>query len=126
MKQRGNAAVTVLATVVTLIIIGVIIVGGYQLGWWLRGNAVNRNAKINRTSYEVQQTYVEKSLDDIALVRSIDAQIADPADKSDIPQLRAQRIATVTEACDAIGRLTSSGAGPQPDIQAFHDSECTP
>lgn len=123
-NERGNVATTVLIVVASLIIVAAVIVGGYQLHWWLRKNEVNRSAKINRQSYEVQQTYREKALDDIALVRTIDTQIADPADAADVAQLRAQRTATVTETCDAISRLTTSGAGVDPDIQSFHDSEC--
>lgn len=123
-NERGNVAATVLIVLASLIIVAAVIVGGYQLHWWLRKNEVNRSAKINRQSYEVQQTYREKALDDIALVRTIDTQIADPADAADVPQLRAQRTATVTETCDAISRLTTSGAGVDPDIQSFHDSEC--
>lgn len=124
MTSRGSVAVNVLATIASLVIVAALAVGGYQAGWWLKGNAVNRNAKINRQSYEVQQTYREKALDDIGSVRAIDTQIADPRDAADLDQLRAQRAATVTETCDAISRLTTSGAGIDPDIQSFHDSEC--
>lgn len=123
--ERGQVAVAVLLTIAALVLAVGIVVGGYQLGWWLKGNAVNRTAKINRTSYEVQQTYREKALDDIASVRAVDAQIAEPSTAEAVKsQLRAQRIAIVTQTCDAISRLTTSGAGVDPDIQSFHDGEC--
>lgn len=123
-NSRGSAALATLLTVAGLIVVVAVIVGGYQLGWWLTGNAVNRSAKINRQSYDVQQTYLEKARDDIALVRAIDVQIADKRNADDVDQLTAQRTATVTQTCDAISRLTTSGAGVDPDVQTFHDQEC--
>ncbi len=123
-NERGSTTVVVLAVILGLVILAGVIVGGYQLGWWLRKNEVNRSAKINRQSYEVQQTYREKALDDITGVRELDAQIADPAYASDVPQLRAARVALIRETCDAISRLTTSGAGVDPDVQSFHDQEC--
>lgn len=125
-KERGQATLTVLGTIAALIVVIGILIGGYQLHWWLRGQEVNRSAKINRTSYEVQQTYREKALDDIASVRAVDAQLAEPSTSGAVKQqLRAQRTAIVTQTCDAISRLTTSGAGVDPDIQSFHDGECS-
>lgn len=122
--NRPHPFAVIVGTLVGLALIAGIIVGGYQLGWWLKGNAVNRNAAINRQSYEVQQTYREKALDDVTSVRAIDTQIANPAYKADIAQLQAQRAAVVSQTCDAISRLTTSGAGVDPDVQSFHDQEC--
>jgi len=118
--------VWILSSILALVLIAGIVVGGYQLGWWLKKNAVNRNAKINRQSYEVQQTYHEESIRDMASVRAIDTQLAEPGTTPDLrAQLQAQRMAIVTQTCDAISRLTISGAGVDPDIQSFHDKECS-
>lgn len=122
--EHGQVAAGILAGLVAIILIVGIVVAGYQLNWWLKGNAVNRTAKINRQSYEVQQTYHEKVLQDISDVRRLDAQIAAPAYASQASELRAERIAAVGVACDHISRLTTSGAGLDPDIQQFHDQEC--
>lgn len=124
-QQQGNVAVAVLYTIVGLILLAAIVVGGYQLGWWLKQNAVNRNAKINRTSYEVQQTYREEVLKDMQQVSTDDSEIANPAYSASVEELRAQRVHDVQVACDHISRLTTSGAGVDPDIQAFQDKECT-
>lgn len=124
MQNRHPVAIA-FGTIATIIVIAMIVVGGYQLHWWLRKNAVNRNSKINRQSYEVQQTYHEKALDDIAQVRAVDAQLAEQGLTADLrAQLRAQKVAIITQTCDAISRLTISGAGIDPDIQTFHDQEC--
>lgn len=121
--KRG--AETVLGTILALVLVAGIVVGGYQLHWWLRKNAVNRNSKINRQSYEVQQTYHEKVLDDMASVSAIGTQLAEPGLTAHLrSQLRAQQVAVITQTCDAISRLTISGAGIDPDIQTFHDQEC--
>ena len=122
--QRGGVAVVVLGSIVGVILLVGIIVLGYQLNWWLKGQAVNRTAKINRTSYEVQQTYQEQVLKDIRQVATDDSQIASPLYAASRPEIQAQRVNDVNVACDHISRLTTSGAGVDPDIQAFHDKEC--
>lgn len=123
--MRGrNVALGILATIVGVAVLVGIVIAGYQLNWWLKGNAVNRTAKINRTSYEVQQTYREEVLHDMENLGAVDAQLANPAYASMSAELHAQRISIVRTACDHISRLTTSGAGTDPDVVAFHDKEC--
>lgn len=123
-NEQGQVAAGILISIVALLLVVGVIVGGYQLNWWLRGQEVNRSAKINRTSYEVQQTNREVVLKDMQKVATDDRQIADPSYKGIVAQLRAERIHDVTVACGHISRLTTSGAGVDPDIQLFHDKEC--
>jgi len=126
--ERGEVATAVLATIVGLVLVAGLVLVGWRAGWWLNESVqqhqVDIRAKVNRRSYEVQQTYREEVLKDMEDVRALDAQLADPAYASSAPQLRAQRIAAINKTCDHISRLTTSGAGVDPDIQAFHDKEC--
>lgn len=123
-RQEGQAATAALATILGLVLIVGLAIGGWQLGWFLKSETVNRNAKINRTSYEVQQTYHEKVLSDMDDVRRLDSQISDRAYADQVFELRAQRIAAIRVTCDHISRLTTSGAGLDPDIQSFDTKEC--
>ena len=61
MKTSSAVAIGVGAIVLT----AGIAVGGYQLNWWLRDQAVNRTAEINQDSYGRQNALVEQILDDI-------------------------------------------------------------
>lgn len=125
-SQRGKVSVAtiVLASILGLIVLAAIVVGGYQLHWWLYKQDVNRSAKINRSSYEVQQTYHEEVLKDLTKVADLDAQIANPAYADSAAANRSARTAQIRQTCDHISRLTISGAGLDPDIQSFHDREC--
>lgn len=122
--EQGQTATGVLLAILGLIVAGAIVVGAWQLSWWIKGETVNRTAKINRTSYEVQQTYHEEVIKDIATVRDLDRQIADPSYAASIEQNNAARAAQVTVTCDHISRLPTSGAGVDPDVTAFHNKEC--
>lgn len=94
-KDKGNAAVNTLAVLFAIVVVALVIVGGYQLGWWLKKDAVNRNAKINQDTYGRQNALVEQILDDIK-----------DAETPGIPA--GQRIAIVGQICDSANKLTGS------------------
>lgn len=123
-KQSGQVAVGILIGILALLLVVGIAVGGYQLNWWLKSQSVNRNAKINRTSYEVQQTYREEVQKDLQNVATDDREIADPAYAASLAEIKAARIADVNVTCDHISRLTTSGAGVDPTVTAFNTREC--
>lgn len=100
----------VLVTVVSLLILAGIVVGGYQLDWWLRGQEVNRTARINQDSYGRQNALVEQVLDDIK-----------DAETPGIPA--GQRVAIVAQICDSAAKLTGAIPLP-PTAQLFVTKEC--
>jgi hypothetical protein len=102
--------VVVLSVIVGLLLIVGITIGGYQLNWWLREDAVNRTSEINQDSYARQDALTSQVLDDIA-------EAQDPA----IPD--AQRIAIIDQICDSAAKLTGAIALPNSANQ-FIAKEC--
>ena len=84
-----------------ILLIGLVIVGGYQLGWWLREDAVNREAEIRRDSFEVQETARDEVLRQSALIEAIDVDLANP-DLSETQRaaIQGQREAAERQLCN--------------------------
>lgn len=105
-----------------VILLALIVVGGYLGGWWLQKDTINRQNRIDRHSYEVQQTYREKVIDAANTVADIDVQIADPSvTQEQKDALEAQRRAVVTQGCDNEQRI--SGERPS-QVAEFASKEC--
>jgi hypothetical protein len=94
-----SPAKAVLAILLGLIVLVGVIVGGYLGGWWLNTDINNRQAHLNRTTYEMQATYRDEMVRKIADVRAIDAQLAGITDTDERAQLQAQRAAVVGIVC---------------------------
>ncbi len=95
MKDKGNIFSSTAVVVVTLVLIIAVVVGGYQLGWWLKEDSVNRNAQINQDSYNRQNALVEQILDDIREV-----------EQGGLPD--SQRKAIIAQICDSADKLTGT------------------
>jgi len=84
-----------LATIAALATTALLAIGGWQLGWWMQSESVNRNAQINQDSYGRQNALTE------AVLRGI-SQLEDP----NLPTV--QRTALVNEVCFNAARLTGT------------------
>lgn len=90
-----NRTSNVTAALLALALLAALAVGGWQLGWWLKSESVNRNAKIQQDSYGRQNALVEQILDDVAEAQD--------------PNLPAsQRAAITDQVCDSAAKLTGS------------------
>lgn len=105
--SKPGIALTIL--VVLLLVVG-LAVGGWQLGWWLREESVQRSAEIRQTTFGRQNALVEQILDDIR-----------EAQQANIPD--AQRIAVVNIICDSAAKLTGSIELPA-HANEFIQQEC--
>lgn len=112
MKQsdKGSVATGILATILGIILLVGIVVGGYAAGWWLKEDAVNRNARIDQGSYSRQEALTAAVLDDIS-------EAQDP----NLPE--AQVRALVDQICDNAAKLTGSIQLPN-NAQVFIAREC--
>ncbi len=108
-KDKGGVATGVLATVAAIAVVIAIVIGGYQLGWWLNKNATNRQAQIYQDSYGRQTALVDSIVDDIK-----EAEGNIPAN---------QRIAIVDQICDNAAHLSDETRLPQHAI-IFINQEC--
>lgn len=110
------------STVVVLALLAVIVVGGYQLGWWLRTQEVNRGAEIRRGSFEYQETRRDEIIRQAGTLADIDTQLTNPAlTTGQTAALTAQRRAASTQLCnlagDVIGEVT-------PAVDSIIREEC--
>jgi len=111
MKQdRGGVAAGILATIGVILVIGLVVVGGYLGGWWLQEDAVNRTAEINQGSYGRQ----------VALVDDITRKYAE-VQNPNLPE--SQKQAIVTEMCVNFGFLTGK-VQINPNIANYLNTEC--
>lgn len=100
----------VMATIIGILVMIAIVIGGWQLGWWLKSETVNRNAVILQDSYGRQNALVEQILDD---VREVEAGNLPPQ----------QVIAITSQICDSAAKLTGSIQLPQ-SAASFVAREC--
>lgn len=87
--------------VAAILAVALIVLGGWQIGWWFAGQNVNRESHLIRNSYSNQQTLRDEITANVQNVFAINAQIAE--DPSAAPALKAQRVAVVNIICgDAV------------------------
>lgn len=119
-SERGwTHAATVGVTLGGLVLVVLLVLGGYFGGWWLRTDIANRGAHLRRATFEQQTTYRDEMVRKIADVRSIDTQITEAPDQA--PQLQAQRRAVVDIVCRD---NTHINGGLDPATASFVEREC--
>lgn len=94
---------------IVLIVIGglafaaVVLVGGWQLGWWLKSSATNHQAQIYQQSYGAQSADISQAQSLISEIQGINVQIHDPSTPADeVPDLQAQQKAEINQACSVV------------------------
>lgn len=86
---------TVTAVLIAVLLVAVIAVGGWQLGWWLKSASVNKNARIQQDSYGRQTALIE--------------QVYNGIKEAETPAIPAgQRVAIVSQVCDSASKLTGT------------------
>lgn len=117
----------ILGGVAALVTAALVVVGGWDLGWWTATaatkhqlpiiNAQNHNF---RASYSFQQTLRDELQQELSDIASINVQITEfPASAA---ALRAQRAAVTTQACGQASQLT--GGDIPANVQAFVSTNC--
>lgn len=88
----------------SILVLALIVWGGWQIGWWFTNQNVNRESHLIRNSFGNQQTLRDQITQNIGTVLSITSQIAQ--DPSAADQLKAQRIAVVSIVCGDAAQVT--------------------
>jgi len=91
--QKGLGGNIFLWVIAATLVIGLIMVGGWRLHWWLTGKAVNYQSHIIRNSYSNQQTLRDQITQQISNILSINTQLTQTNNAGEQAALRAQRIA---------------------------------
>lgn len=121
--QRGSAAVGVLIGIASLAALAGIVIGGWQLNWWLKSANANRTAHVIRQGYSNQQTLREQITVNIGTVLSVSTQIAESSGDPQVQgTLRAQRTAILAIVCQDADEVT--GDQLPLDQQTFVQANC--
>lgn len=88
-----------------LIVLAAIAVGGWQLGWWLKGSAVNHTNHIVRSSYEFQQAQITDMDQLLTQIGGIDVQITQQPQNAG--PLKSQRAALESQFCNDYQSVTA-------------------
>ena len=111
----------VFAVVGAVVIAAGVVIGGWQLGWWMKSYAVNRNARIFQQGYGAQSAYEEELHGLIVQIDQVEVQITAPQTPSaEVAALQAQKQAMVTQGCGIEQKL----AMPSAEAQQFAAAEC--
>lgn len=105
----GDIAKAVAVTISALVVAAVVIVGGWQAGWWFTTHNTDREARNYQNQYGKQNMLVENTTSDIATVLSITTQIKQAGDdKATVAALTAQRKAVMNKVCDEAKNITGT------------------
>jgi hypothetical protein len=111
----------VLATLLGIVVLVAIVVGGYEGGWWLKSNSTNHQMHIDRQNYGTQLAYITKLENTITDTANISSQL-------DIPGLTAQQRQDLTNQKTAIVQQGCTYAHLITDVpsadQAWVSSNC--
>jgi hypothetical protein len=100
----------ILTSIIGVLLCVGVIIGGWQLGWWLKSETVNRNAVILQDSYGRQNALVEGILDDVR--------------ETEMGNLPPQQVVAITsQICDSAAKLSGSIQLP-PNAASFVAREC--
>lgn len=108
------------ATLLGLVILAAIILGGWQAGWWFKTQDTNREAQVYSDSYGAQSSNAEALSRQITDISRIDTQVTQTQDPDQVSMLSAQRSHEISDGCDLFNKLTH----PKPVLAAWGAQNC--
>jgi aminoglycoside phosphotransferase (APT) family kinase protein len=118
MSVVGKVATALLAALIVV----ALAVAVWKGGWWVERESTNKRTAIANDSLARQQSLLDESVDTLADIRAIDAQVQFATPEQAKP-LRAQRAALVTKFCKAAGGFTTRLTIPDA-VSGFASEEC--
>lgn len=112
----GTAALVFIGLIVVIVLLSV---GGWALGWWFKGQDSQLQWQTDRNSGAYQQGHTDALSNEILDLSKITGQIA-AADPTQAPLLKAQRAAEAQIACRNAEAITQ----PDPDIATWRSQNC--
>jgi len=104
------------AALLTAALVTGIILGGWQLGWWLHAHNVNRQAHVIQNGYANQSALQQQVAQGIANVDTITVQMDGSAGQQ-LADLHAQRLAVAGTVCDNAARISAAVPLPATEQQ---------
>lgn len=107
----------------SLALIAGIVIGGWQLGWWLKTQTVNRNAHLYIHSFGAQVGHVQDIQNDMDGINNIKVELTQVAVASDTySALKGQQRALTQDACNYIAMVNVDNLPT--NVQQFAASNC--
>lgn len=117
-----SKATIVLASILGVILLVAIAIGGYLGGWWLKEDSVNRTQNIRRGSFEYQETRRDEIVRQAATLTDLDVTLANPdLNAEQKGAIRAQREAARTQLCNIASDISGDVS---PDVASIVNEEC--
>lgn len=111
-----------LGGVIVILVLAAVVLGGWWIGWWFKGQNVNRESHLFRNSYANQQTLRDQITQNVGNVLAISTQLAEANSKNAKMALRAQRYAVTQIVCQDADQVAGD---PLPSDQgAFVKTNC--
>lgn len=101
------------AGAVGVVVLGGVVMGGYEAGWWFKANNVNREAQTIRNGYANQQALRQRITANFTTITMIDSELAQQP--SNAEELAAQQKAVENQVCQFAEQITGD---PLPGDQA--------
>lgn len=117
-----ETAKTTVVALATLVLIGLVLVVGWQFGWWLKAKNVDRGARIDDRKYNRQSALQEEVIRGAAKVADLDVTVSQATASERVPLL-AQRHALVAQTCDQFYKTTGTASLPT-YVREFVAKEC--
>ena len=106
-----------------IVILTAIVIGGWQLGWWMQNSAANHQAVITQNGYGAQSAYVQETRTLMVEIATIQTQLVDPSTPaSELSALKGQQAAEINQACALANNITMNVPS---DIYQFASSNCS-
>ena len=102
MRKASGAALVFIIGIVSIVLIALVVLAGWQIGWWFNNQNTNRSNELIHNGYAFQTSLKGDITQNIANVYQINAQVAG-ASGNEVDALKAQRLAVLNIVCsDAI------------------------
>jgi hypothetical protein len=127
LNEMGPArkAVVFWTTVGGVVLVALVVVGGWQAGWWFHGQNVNRTSRLYQHSYGRQTALRDDISTKLGTVADITVQLGDTSiSAGQRAALKAQRLAVVRIVCQDAEQVNTVTDLP-PDQQTFVGANCT-
>lgn len=107
--------------VMAAVLLAVLVVGGWQAGWWFSNQNISRQFSQTVHSQQYQQALVDQMGQHLANIRGIAVTRSGiPADSPEQVTLRAQELGELSGFCAEAGRLTSQNPATPALMKIVH------
>lgn len=100
----------ILAVFGTLVVVAIVVLAGWQIGWWFKGENLERQVNLDNRNLGTQTAWADEALDSVAEYYTVDESNT------------AARGALRRQACELIGRLDDDYLTP--DLSEFYVINC--